>query len=77
LKSTTFAVELLVKCTRVAWRAFLHDRSIAVNYSAFATDDALRAGKQIVPSIERPAAIRPMGVPGKVPVIEAKGWTPS
>jgi hypothetical protein len=27
--------------------------------------------------IIRPAAIRLMDVPGKVPVIEAKGWTPS
>jgi hypothetical protein len=67
----------LVKYTRVAWRAFLHDRSIAGKCSVFASDHALRAGQQIVPSIERPAAIRPMGVPGKVPVIEAKGWTPS
>jgi len=45
-------------------------------YSAIGSGDAL--GQEANPAlIERPAAIRLMGVPGKVPVIEAKGWTPS
>jgi len=45
--------------------------------SAFGTDDAQKGRTSIVPFIERPAAIRLMGVPGKMPVTYAKGWTPS
>jgi len=33
--------------------------------------------ENIMSERERPVAIRPLGATGKVPVIEAKGWTPS
>jgi hypothetical protein len=68
LRSTTFVVELVWSTRAPIKRAYSHDRSTAEVTALDTAHAQEHEAENIMLKRERPVAIRPLGVAGKVPV---------